>query len=84
MENLFDVIGNRMFSVFASKDRRANYELLLFIYDTFTQDECMQVVEKGEIVDKFAEYIKQHAFLEKRAMATMLFVILKYWILIIF
>lgn len=36
MENLFDVIGNRMFSVFASKDRRANYELLLFIYDTFT------------------------------------------------
>ena len=37
MENLFDVIGNRMFSVFASKDRRANYELLLFIYDTFTK-----------------------------------------------
>lgn len=53
-----------MFSVFASKDRRANYELLLFIYDTFTQDECMQVVEKGEIVDKFAEYIKQHSFSE--------------------
>ena len=64
MENLFDVIGNRMFSVFASKDRRANYELLLFIYDTFTQDECMQVIEKGEIVDKFAEYIKQHSFSE--------------------
>ena len=42
MENLFDVIGNRMFSVFASKDRRANYELLLFIYDTFTQDECIK------------------------------------------
>ena len=34
-----------MFSVFASKDRRANYELLLFIYDTFTQDECMQAVQ---------------------------------------
>lgn len=64
MENLFDVIGNRMFSVFASKDRRANYELLLFIYDTFTQDECMQAVEKGELVDKFAEYIKQHSFSE--------------------
>ena len=64
MENLFDVIGNRMFSVFASKDRRANYELLLFIYDTFTQDECSQAIEKGELVDKFAEYIKQHSFNE--------------------
>ena len=53
-----------MFSVFASKDRRANYELLLFIYDTFTQDECSQAIEKGELVDKFAEYIKQHSFNE--------------------
>lgn len=64
MENLFDVIGNRMFSVFASKDRRANYELLLFIYDTFTQDECSQAIEKGEMVDKFTEYIKRHSFSE--------------------
>lgn len=53
-----------MFSVFASKDRRANYELLLFIYDTFTQDECSQAIEKGEMVDKFTEYIKRHSFSE--------------------
>lgn len=53
-----------MFSVFASKDRRANYELLLFIYDTFIQDECSQTIEKGGLVDKFAEYIKQHSFNE--------------------
>ena len=33
VENLFDVINNRMFSVFASKDRRANYDLLSTIYD---------------------------------------------------
>lgn len=53
-----------MFSVFASKDRGANYELLLFIYDTFTQDECSQAIEKGEMVDKFTEYIKRHSFSE--------------------
>ena len=36
----------------------------LFIYDTFTQDECSQAIEKGEMVDKFTEYIKRHSFSE--------------------
>ena len=39
-----------MFSVFASKDRRANYELLLFIYDTFTEMYYNALVESNKIL----------------------------------
>lgn len=52
MENLFDVINNRMFSVFSSKDKRANYDLLSTIYDIFTKDERRQAVFKEDLIDK--------------------------------
>lgn len=64
MNNLFDVISNRMFSVFQSKDRRANYELLSFIYNVFTQDERTQSIEKSLLAEKLTEYIRQHNFVE--------------------
>ena len=35
MENLFDVVNNKIFSVFERKDRRTNYDLLATIYDIF-------------------------------------------------
>lgn len=62
MENLFDVINNKMFSVFASKDKRANYDLLATIYDIFTKDERRQVVVKEDLTDKLTTYIKGRDF----------------------
>lgn len=62
MENLFDVINNRMFSVFASKDRRANYDLLSTIYDIFTRDERRQAVNKEDLTDKLIAYLKGRDF----------------------
>lgn len=62
MENLFDVINNRMFSVFSSKDKRANYDLLSTIYDIFTKDERKQAVFKEDLIDKLTSYIKGRDF----------------------
>lgn len=62
MENLFDVINNRMFSVFSSKDKRANYDLLSTIYDIFTKDERKQTVFKEDLLDKLTAYIKGRDF----------------------
>lgn len=62
MENLFDVINNRMFSVFSSKDKRANYDLLSTIYDIFTKDERRQAVFKEDLIDKLTAYIKGRDF----------------------
>lgn len=62
MENLFDVINNKMFSIFASKDRRANYDLLSTIYDIFTKDERRQAVIKEDLTDKLTAYLKGRDF----------------------
>ncbi len=62
MENLFDIINNRMFSVFSSKDKRANYDLLSTIYDIFTKDERRQVIVKEDLVDNLTAYIKGRNF----------------------
>lgn len=62
MENLFDVINNRMFSVFSCKDKRANYDLLSTIYDIFTKDERKQAVFKEDLIDKLTSYIKGRDF----------------------
>jgi len=62
MKNLFDVINNRMFSVFSSKDKRANYDLLSTVYDIFTKDERRQVVPKEDLTDKLTAYIRGRDF----------------------
>lgn len=62
MDNLFDVLNNRMFSVFSSKDKRANYDLLSIIYDIFTKDERKQIVIKEDLTDKLTAYIKGRDF----------------------
>jgi len=62
MDNLFDILNTRMFSVFSSKDKRANYDLLSTIYDIFTKDERIQVVFKEDLTDKLTAYIKGRDF----------------------
>ena len=51
-----------MFSVFSSKDKRANYDLLSTIYDIFTKDERKQAVFKEDLIDKLTSYIKGRDF----------------------
>ena len=62
MENLFDVLNNKMFSVFARKDKRTNYDLLSKIYDIFTKDEHCQSMIKDELTEKLAAYIKSQNY----------------------
>ena len=62
MENLFDVINNKMFSVFERKDRRTNYDLLATIYDIFVRDERQQAISKEDLIDKETAYIKGRPF----------------------
>ena len=64
MENLFDVINNKMFSVFERKDRRTNYDLLATIYDIFVSDERQQAIPKEDLIDKVTSYIKGRPFEE--------------------
>lgn len=64
MENLFDVINNKMFSVFERKDRRTNYDLLATIYDIFVSDERQQAIPKEDLVEKITAYIKGRPFEE--------------------
>ena len=64
MENLFDVINNKMFSVFERKDRRTNYDLLATIYDIFVSDERQQSIPKEDLVEKITAYIKGRPFEE--------------------
>ena len=68
MENLFDVINNKMFSVFERKDRRTNYDLLATIYDIFVSDERQQAILKEDLVEKITAYIKGRPFEEKSAL----------------
>ena len=62
MENLFDVINNGMFSVFARKDKRANYDLLSTLYDIFTKEDRFQNIVKEDLKDKITAYIKGRDF----------------------
>lgn len=64
MENLFDVINNKMFSVFAREDKRANYDLLSTIYEMFTTGERQQTILKEDLIDNITAYIKGRPFEE--------------------
>ena len=60
--NLFDVVDQRMFSVFARTDARSNYDLLSCIFDLFTNPEPRQTIAREELIDDFAAYIKNRDF----------------------
>lgn len=60
--NLFDVVDQRMFSVFARTDARSNYDLLSCIFDIFTNPEPRQTIEREELIDDFTAYIKNREF----------------------
>lgn len=62
MENLFDVVNNKIFSVFERKDRRTNYDLLATIYDIFIRDEKQQAIPKEDLIEKVTAYIKGRPF----------------------
>ncbi len=64
MENLFDVISPKLFSIFSRKDKRANYDLLSIIFDVFTKRERRQSIEKEELIEDLAAYIKGRKFEE--------------------
>lgn len=60
--NLFDVVDQRMFSVFARTDARSNYDLLSCIFDLFTNPEPRQTIAREELIDDFTAYIKNRDF----------------------
>ena len=60
--NLFDVVDQRMFSVFARADARSNYDLLSCIFDLFTNPEPRQTIARDELIDDFTAYIKNRDF----------------------
>ena len=60
--NLFDVVDQRMFSVFARTDARSNYDLLSCIFDLFTNPEPRQTIARDELIDDFTAYIKNRDF----------------------
>lgn len=62
MDNLFDVINDKMFSVFSHDGKRSNYDLLSKIYDIFTKRERRQSIERDELIDELTDYIKSRNF----------------------
>lgn len=58
MENLFDIINGKMFSVFTSKDKRTNYDLLVTIYDIFTKQERRPNIDRDELIENLVAYIR--------------------------
>jgi len=62
LDNLFDVVNNQMFSVFARADKRTNYELLYFIYTVFMTKRNAQSIAKEDLTDDLEAYIDTHLF----------------------
>ena len=61
-DNLFDVVNNKMFSVFNGKDRRTNYDLLSIIYDIFMTQERKQNLSRDVLIDDLTAYISGRNF----------------------
>ena len=60
--NLFDVVDQRMFSVFARTDARSNYDLLSCLFELFTNPEPRQTIARDELIDDLTAYIKNRDF----------------------
>ena len=64
IENLFNYINSRMFSIMSCKDRRSNYELLRVLQDLFEMNGSKVGLDKDELVDALATFIKDREFVE--------------------
>ena len=62
MDNIFDVVNNKLFSPLSTRDKRANYELLMFLYSLFCQGEARPFIMRDEVVSALTSYIKIHQF----------------------
>ena len=51
MNQLFEILNPRIFTVFSREDRNANYDLLSVIYDLFTKGERRQTISRDDLVD---------------------------------
>ena len=62
MNQLFEILNPRIFTVFSRDDRNANYDLLSMIYDLFTKGERRQAIPRDELVDDLTAYIQSRDF----------------------
>ena len=62
MDNVFDIVNTRLFAPLSSPDKRANYELLMFLYALFCKGEARPFIPRDEVVSSLAAYIKMHQF----------------------
>ena len=64
IENIFDYINPRMFSILSSKDRRSNYELLRVLQELFDRNSGKVGLDKDDLVDALSAFIKGRDFSE--------------------
>lgn len=64
IENIFNYINPRMFSILSSKDRRSNYELLMVLHELFERNSGKVGLDKDELVEALAAFIKDRDFSE--------------------
>lgn len=62
MNQLFEILNPRIFTVFSREDRNANYDLLSVIYDLFTKGERRQTISRDDLVDDLTAYIQSRDF----------------------
>ena len=62
MNQLFEILNPRIFTVFSREDRNANHDLLSVIYDLFTKGERRQTISRDDLVDDLTAYIQSRDF----------------------
>lgn len=62
MDNLFDIVNTKLFAPLSSSDKRANYELLMFLYDLFCKGEARPFIPREEVVSTLSSFIKMRQF----------------------
>ena len=61
MDNLFDCINERMFSVLTSEDKRGNFELLRILYHLSESIDYGDFIPKEEAVGALAAFLEDHS-----------------------
>ncbi len=63
MSNLFDILPSRLFSVFNRADRRANYDMLAYIYSLYNGRDVRLSIGRAELVRLLTGFISMKAYL---------------------
>lgn len=61
MENIFDTINDKMFSLLTSEDKRGNFELLSILYSLSSSEDYGDFIPKEEAVGALIAYLEDHA-----------------------